>query len=260
MTNIIRADIYRIIRGKSLYIISLLVVLFGLMVVIAATLTDATLPFVNASPEALELNGINSAGLLFSNGPMLTFLLIPLVMMVAGPIFTDGTAKNEIAWGISRTRLYTARLIIVTVVCGLMLLVYLTAGMIFATILRGFGDYIPYGYWFNIIKTIVLQSFMFSAASWMGIFLIFTIKSGYAFVEVFMGVMVAPTLIAVLFMNANIDLSRVLDFDITTNIGRLGAVADMDTRGILMALVVGAVWMVIPTIIGLIRFQKAEIK
>jgi len=92
MTNIIRADIYRILRGKTLYLAFGILTAFLIFMISAGAINGVDLPFVVSN--TVEFNGMNSVFFLLPNVSILTFFAIPLITIVAGPVFQDKTSKK----------------------------------------------------------------------------------------------------------------------------------------------------------------------
>ena len=102
MLNIIRADIHRLRHGKAVpltFLILLLGVFAGTMI------TEVAAPGV----------------VLAEYGLVVPFLLA-LIYVVCAPDFNSSTIKNGVAAGISRGKIYAARLISSTILCELLFL------------------------------------------------------------------------------------------------------------------------------------------
>jgi len=258
MINIFRADLYRIFRGKGIYITFLALLGYIGMIIAANMAGDIILPFVDAAAD-VQLNGANSTYLLFANTMLLPFFIMPLFFVVTAPIFHEGTAKNEVSWGISRVRLYISRLILVAVLCMMLYVFYIGAGMLAATLVGGFG-YMSEGFWINLLLVMGAHLFMLIAASWFGVFLVFSFKVFYAIEFAYMGVLMGPLLVSAIFMGANVDAGFLLNFDFMTNFMALGFLREMNVYETLASLAIGAALLVVSTAAGLVKFIKAEIK
>ncbi|MCL1787042.1 MAG: hypothetical protein FWG38_03575 [Defluviitaleaceae bacterium] len=259
MMNIIRADIFRLWRGKQILGVFALAALASAVLVVVSSVTGSGPGAANSDTPQLVLTGATSPDMLNSFIWLFLMITVPVFTIVTGPIFTDGAVKNEVAWGISRTKLYVSRMIVCAVLCVLLLLTYKGVGMGMATILEGFG-YAPPGYWSNLLLSLTAQSFIMVAACMFGILLVFTVKNPFVVVELYAGVIIFPAIVAMILGGANIDISQIMYFDLTTNLVLFGDIGSMATRNILLALATGAAWFIIPTIIGLAKFQRKEIK
>jgi hypothetical protein len=187
---------------------------------------------------------------------------VPIFTCVAGPIFMDGTAKNEVSWGVSRIKLYLARVIVCAILCVSLLATYYGVGIAVATPFGGFGDGTE-NFWTNFLLTFAAQSLMMVAACMLGIFLVFSMKNVVGVIEVFAGIFALPAMVTQ-FLPFMFDINmenimRFLYFDLTTNMVRLGNISGLETRSLLIILAVGAGWLIIPTVIGIHKFQRKEV-
>jgi len=275
MLNIFAADIYRIIRGKALYITLAVLLATNLLMVISlhalqsgmepvgimiGAPEDAQEIFEAAMTEMPAMNGINVTGLLTQSMENFVFFLLPIIVVVAGTIFTHGTVKNDISFGVSRTKLYMSKLLLSIGFGGLFLTYYMVTGGLIATIIGGFGGPAPAGHWSNLIQVLGAQSVLLMAMICIGIFLAFTTKRTAAVNAAFIAFIFVPLMIINLLSMANPALERLSDFDITTNIIRLANLRYMETGEIATALGLGAFWILATTFGGIALFNRAEIK
>ena len=265
MINIIRADIYRILRGKALYITS--VILMALNVMVIGTMTVGGINFGNTWDDLgivapyLGFDGLGSAALLYTRMDNMIFFLLPLVYMTAMPLFNDSTIKNDIACGVSRTKIYMSKLTLSAVLCILLVVFYMGTGMLLATVLRGFGGPAPAGYWLSLFQTLGAQLFVMLAVTCFTVFLIFTTRCGAVVNSVFVAYFLVPPMIIITLMNAvSPRFVRLFDFVLTFSINRLGFFDQLSAGDILTALGVGAAHILACTVGGIALFMRAEIK
>jgi len=269
MRNLIRADIYAIVRGKALYITFAVILALNILVIsthnsgggINIGFEFDAEQAANATIQQQGLDGIGSAMLLYTNMDIMVYFLLPLIILAAAPIFKHGTVKNDLAWGISRTKLYMSKLVLCISLCILMVVFYMTSGMLLATITNGWGSVTPDGYWLGLIQTLGAQLFMLIALACIGVFLVFTTKRTAAVNGAYIAFCFVPLMImSLLFETGVVTSQRMMDFDITMGINRLGFLSQLQTSSILTIFAVGAGYMVLSTVGGLALFRKAEIK
>ncbi|MCL2367815.1 MAG: hypothetical protein FWC72_02370 [Oscillospiraceae bacterium] len=268
MRNLIRADVYKIVRGKALYItFAVLLVMIILNVTTgAAMITIVAEDGGVMAPLGIEIygepDGLAGAVIaVFSSMEQLVFVLLSFVMLVSVPIFSSGTVKNDIARGVSRTKLYLSKMIICGALCILMYLVYLGVGMLSYVIVNGLGSPTPAGFWATLMQAASAQLFILLAISCVGLFLVFTTKRSGMVIGIYIAFFLLPTMLLNLLSLFNADLALALvNFDMTTSIGRLGFFDQLRTGEILTVLGVGAGYILASTTIGLASFRKAEIK
>jgi len=268
MRNLIRADVYKIVRGKALYIT--FAVLF-VMVILNVTTGMAMITLVAEdggvmAPLGIEIYGetdgfVSAVIAVFSSMEQLVFVLLSFVMLVSVPIFSNGTVKNDIARGVSRTKLYLSKLIVCGVLCVLMYLAYVGLGILSYVIVNGFGSPVPAGFWLTLIQAVGAQLFILLAVTCFGLFLVFTTKRSGMVIGIYIAFFLLPTMLLNLLSLFHPDLALTLvNLDMTTSIGRLGFINQLEIREILTILGIGAGYILASTTFGLASFRKAEIK
>ena len=265
MINMIRADMYRILRGKALYITFAVLILLNIMVV--GTMSVSGINFGNTWDDMgiavpyLGFDGLGSAALLYTRMDNIVFILLPLVYAVVMPIFANSTIKNDIASGASRPKLYISKLALSAVLCVVMIVFYMGTGMLLATVLRGFGGPAPVGYWVNLLQTVGAQLFIMLAVTCFAVFLMFTLKSGAAVNSIFIAYFFVPTMVIMLLYQAvHPWFIRLMDFLLMFSINRLGFLDQLSTGEVLTALGVGLAHILVCTLGGIMLFKRAEIK
>jgi len=213
-----------------------------------------------AELQAITLNGVYVTEVLTQNMENFVWFLLPIFVVTAAAIFTHGTVKNDIAFGISRTRLYMSKLMLSVGISVLFLLFYMGTGMLIATVISGFGGPAPAGHWTNLIQVLGAQLFMLIAMVCVGIFFVFTTKRTAAVNGAFIAFVLIPAVIISLLSIANPSLERLLYFDMTSRIINLAGLRYMEARDIAKALGLGAFYMLATTIGGIALFRRAEIK
>ena len=279
MWNLIRADFYRIIRGIALYITLAVVLALNLLIVgtlhafqsgafdesleAAAAMGNAdALDAAMAEIQAMTINGVQITSILTGSMENFLWFLLPIVIVVASTIFTHGTVKNDIAFGLSRTKLYVSKLLLATAIGIVFLLFYMGTGMLLATLFGGFGGPAPVGHWSNLFQVLGLQFILIFATICIGIFLAFTTKRTAAVNGIFIALLLVPPLVISLLELASPGFSRLFDYDISYNtirLSRLGCCC-LETRDLMHALGLGAFYILATTIGGIALFRRAEIK
>jgi|GEM_PF-745633 len=272
MLNMIRSDIYRLLRHKGIWILTAIIIGYAAFIIVPQSISDISMPLVY-TPDAV-MNGINSTISLFGGAVWFMLFLVPIVTILCGQIFQDSTVKNEVSYGFSRTKIYVTRLIEVTMMVIIFYTLYIAFGMGLATVLNGWGGPASPVFWTSTLSIFGLQLLNAIATSWIGIFLIFTIKSGYVFTEVYIGVMFLPQVIWSLLSVTGLNLGWLLYFDLMANMAGIAqyfllgsylyafpqSSLTFSRFGITFTIMFGGVWMLITTVLGLLRFNSIEVK
>jgi len=266
MMNIIRADIYRLLRGKAIYFTFAVLLLMNILTIATSSqggiIVDVSEQESLSSFEDVDViyNGMNIPEVLYKSTPNLVYLLLPLIIAVASPMFSHGAIKNSLSYGMSRTKLYISKLIFSSVLALILMLLYILSGILLATMIRGFGGTPPDGYWLNIIKICCAQSFMLLAMNSIGIFLAFTTKRTAIVNGAYIAFCLIPTSIIMLLMQVEPDFVKVFDYEIHQLILKFGSIAEMVTTDFVKSFVTGAIYIIAPTIAGTLLFKRSEIK
>ena len=265
MMNILRADVYRLIRGKALYITFAVLLALNVMVVVVGAVGGVNHAnqhrAIGIEMPDIGFNGMGSAALLYTRMDNIIFFLLPLVIAVAVAMFSNRTVRNDIAWGMSRTKLYLSKLILSGGLCIVLIAFYMGTGMLMATAAQGFGGPAPAGYWQNLFATVGAQTLAMLAVTSMGVFFSFLFKSSAAVTGIFMAFFLVPILVIdVLAHLVDPRFYRLLDFDLMFIVNRLGFFSQLETRVVVSAMATGAVYILATTIGGIALFNRAEIK
>jgi ABC-type transport system involved in multi-copper enzyme maturation permease subunit len=266
MINIIRADIYRILHGKAIYITFALAEIILIVFLIGVTSQDSATPaeiYANTWGYTPENAGYDSMGIAASVLYFVTkdtvYYLLALFILTAAPLFSHSTIRNDLSHGVPRTTLYVSKLILSFLLCFAMMFFYIATGMLIAAIMQGVGT-APEGHWLIFLKTCSAQFFMLLALTSVGIFLVFTTKHTAAVIGAFLAFCLIPGVFIESLSSAYPNLRHILDYDIISNITKLAFIEMLETSDLIRILGSGLLYMTVPTAAGIILFKKADIK
>jgi len=265
MFNLIRADMYRILRGKGLYITFavLLVVnifVFGMFNAAETGVIDF------GGEEVVEIMGVfgltGSAIPASLSGSMdnIVWFMLAVIMLVAASIFDNNTVKNDVAWGMCRIKLYMSKLILSAIICVALMLFYIGTGMLIATVVNGFGGPVYSGYWMNMLQVFLAQLLLMLGVTSVGIFLVFTTKRSGLSLGLYIAFLLVPMVVIQLLVMANSSWEWLAYYDLPSSLNMLVDIRYMETNSIIRALGLGAFYLFGGTILGVVLFRRAEIK
>ena len=269
ITNIIRADMYRLFRGKAIYItFAILLALAVLNVfisdaVVEATITIGVVTMEEANeaslPEAPAFTGARAAMLAVSNMGIMAFFFLPLIIIVSMTMFSTGAVKNELSAGLSRTKLYAAKFILSFCLCMALMFSYAFSNFLLATISNGFG------YWGGDLVPFLLKGFgalmlITLAFASLGVFLSFTTRRTAAVNGLYLAIILIPAMIVSVVVLAFPGAIAYMDYDLFNQFHVfLYAVVNPSSQ-LIRSIAVCLAFIIIPTIAGVSFFRKAEIK
>lgn len=281
MLNIIRADIYRIVRGKGVYItFAALLAVIVLQVVgganINAGITTDTFDMLNVDMEALSLADFNEETISISDlfrpptgreaafqmmgaSSNILYVLLPLLFFVGVADFSSGGARNTLACGISRGKYYCSKLILSCAFCALLLVFYVVVSVVAATIRSGFGGAFNGAYVLDVVKIFLPQLLLCLAGACVGNFFVFLFRSP-AFTGIYIAFLLVPAILILALMFVSGWFERLYDYELTASIGALAKIASMSSGEIVKTLLVGVGYIVLAVAGGFAVFRKAEIK
>ena len=273
MLNIIRADLFRIFKGKGIYVtLSILLILASVTALLAgnpvadieqnptaykvAGLVISLDDKATTSPEELTIGisgGFDSMRNALLTSPQLFYLLLAVVIFVCCTDFSSNTVKIHLTSGISRSKYYLSKLILSVIFCLLFLLLFLVITMGIGTMINGFGASTATQR--NVFLHSLLSSlFLFSGIAAFFTFLAFVTQRSIAVVSWFLVWYVTPQLLSLIVG----DKALLIDSGmIATKLAYISAFLPGD---IIVGFIYAFVLLVGFTALGLIIFTKADIK
>jgi len=273
MMNIIRADIYRIMRGKGLYI-TLLIVLGAIIMQSAGggqlvTGIDYDAVVLMQNPENLENmqlqdyferpTGAHAPFRAMASASNIVYFLLPLLCFIGVVDFSSGAVKNTLAKGVSRVKYYGAKLILTCACCAMLHLAYVLIFTIVATIVSGFGGAFDGEFIFNVARTFLAQLLVLLAVACVGNFLVFLMRSA-AVIGVYIAFALVPIIVIMLLTVFDDWFLRLFNYELTTTIGMMNHIGTLPSREIAMGLLVAAGYMLAATAGGYLLLRRAEVK
>jgi len=279
MMNIIRADTYRIMRGKGLYIsLAVLIVVIALISLTGGTvgMSYGGMEVLDESIEAIandsteQLSAERSAAFRAPTGTMVVnkatsssnnvlYFLLPLVIFVSIADFSSGGAKNTLAGGINRAKYYFSKLILTFILCAIFLLIYVLLSILLASIFNGFGGTFDGAFIAGVLKILLSQLWLCLAAVCVANFFAFLLRSA-AYVGVYIAFLLLPPLLLYSLSLVNEWFINLFDYELTMNIGLMANIGALSGGEIAKSMLIGAGYIAAAVIGGFAIFKKAEIK
>ncbi|MDR0294479.1 MAG: ABC transporter permease [Oscillospiraceae bacterium] len=276
MRNILRADIYRLVRGKSLYIT--FAVLLG--VVLLQILSGANMNAGVSTGSFVEMDNmenmmeaeINLDDLFHSptgaEAPFqamdvtsnILYFMLPLFVIIGTADFSSGGAKNTLSGGVSRAKYYASKLILSCIGCTLLLLVYVLFSTLLATAVNGFGGAFDGAFMSDVLKIFLPQLFLCLAGVCVGHFFVFLFQRSGAFTGVYIAFLLLPGIVIMLLTLVSDGFVRLYDYELTMNISSLTQISAMSAGEIARTVAVGTGYIIAAAIGGYALFKRAEIK
>ncbi|MCL1807366.1 MAG: ABC transporter permease [Oscillospiraceae bacterium] len=281
MRNIIRADLYRIVRGKGLYI-TLAVLLLIIAMQIAGGLqmntgvtdmyiyTEDGLEFVNPFELAEEdltfdsiihqVTGKEVPSHFMGSTANLLYFLLPLIIFIGAVDFSSGAVKNTLSGGVSRVKYYFSKLIMACVWCVLLLVFYVFTAMLVATLVNGFGGTLDGEFVSYFAKVFFMQLWLCLACTCVANFILFAFRKSSGVIGGNIAFFFGPSLIFLLLAQIHDWFENLFFYDLNMSIGLMPQVNLMPAGDVLRSVLVGAGYITVAIAGGYALFKKAEIK
>ena len=263
MMNLMRADMYRILRGKAVYISLAVMVLLAALVVFVFRIAPATGIITEEDvfvPVAENyMTGAMGAELAIGGMNNIAFIFLVGIVVTAMAAFSSGAVKNELTIGIGRTKFYFSKWLLTCLLSISAMLIFLAMFIIFATFVDGFG-YWGDGYLAEVLTSFGLQSILAIAFSSIGVFFSFVTRKAAAVNGLYIAFMLVPTFIIALLAEA---FPRAMDFvvyDMSFLFGVFATAANQPTADIVRGVIIGLGYILVSTVAGVLLFRKAEIR
>ena len=280
MRNIIRADLYRIFKGKGVYVaiatfIAYLILLVGSsgMGTIGVDVSsiqnpdDVTMVEVADGVEVAirdftptKVTGRIAPKALADGVSDLIYFFLPFIVIIVAADFSTGTVKNLLAGGLSRTKYFMSKMILIGIICVIIVLMFLIFSIGISTIINGFGGSFDSELLKEIAKIYLPQTYLLFAYACIGLFLAFTFRSKAALISIYLAFSLVPTIIIFILQTANEKFVELIQYDLVFNIKTFAFPDGAYPPDLTRAAIMGAIFILGCAIGGMLLFKKAEIK
>lgn len=262
MANIIRADLYRIFRGKAIYITFGVLIAFLVFEAIAGTgsIGIATEELLEDTTDITKTTGMTIPFMMASATTNLTYFILPLLICIAGTDFSCGAVRNTLSRGISRTMYYFAKLVPVLILTVIIQLLNLVVPIIVATVRNGFGGDFTVEWLVSVLKPYGIQVLLLLAFACVGIFIVFLTKRTAAINAVFIAFTMVPQILFMIAAAISPKLEGLMNYDMNVNLSALSNYSQLATEDITRAILLGVFYILVSTGFGILLFRKSDIK
>jgi ABC-2 type transport system permease protein len=270
MLNLIRADLYRIVRGKALYITAAVLIGFTILLVLSqesfvigvdnTTLNEARIEEMQQI-DALqgETNtGSGIARVLYSTD-WLQYFMLSVIIFVAAPIFSHGTIKNSLSSGVSRVKIYLSKLILILAGIAVMMVLYMGFGMLLATFRHGFGSPTA-GYWGELFKVLGTQFVVLSGFAGIGALLVFATKRVAIVNSAYIAYHLVPALVISILRGRFPSAIKYYDYFLGGLSSKFEILPMLPSSEVAQIIAAALTYLVVTTVLGVALFKKVDVK
>lgn len=259
MINLMKADLYRIFRGKGFYIAFSVIIAWCAITVFVFRAAGVTIGLQEYQPAADYMTGIIAAWISLQNvAGMLYILFMVMFVMVVMSGFSSGAIKNELTTGIGRGKFYLSKFILSVFLCLFLQLFNFGVTVLLALPMDGMGEWggsITY-----LVQSFALQSLIMVGLVSVGIFICFVTQKTAATIGLFLAFTFVPALVVSLMMVAFENAINFLNYDLTSQLSFFENISLLEDVQIIRGVIIGLIYIIVPTIAGIAIFVKGEVK
>jgi len=270
MFSMMKADFWRIFRGKGIWI-TLVILLLSNLLMAGSFLSDGVdfeLEFgVEIGFEEMEYDDDYvdvGAGLPFYGGNIPTYVtseiilifILPIINFISIADFSSGAVGNAIATGINRKSHYLSKMILSCLIVAIMFISFIFIPTVIVTIFNGFGG----GFAKGTLVMFLGRFLLTMAATSFAIMLSFVTKKAEKVMGIYFLVLFAPNMILHILGQIYGVFRNWVDYEFISSFVQLDVQYYLSTTDTVRIFVMGAVVLVLSVVIGLWSFRKAEIR
>jgi ABC-type transport system involved in multi-copper enzyme maturation permease subunit len=260
MFNLIKADLYRIVKGKAIWITFFLLLIFLIVSALAGSVGTAgiyneTLDTVMS--ENTKLSGSLVQLYQMATGDNLFYFFLPIMVIVITSDFNNRTAGNVLARGISRTKFYLTKLLLVTFLSLIFVAVYVTVPLIVGTLRYGMGTAFET---FDYFKILCTQLPIYLAIIALGTFIGFTFKKTATLNAIYIPIFIVSQLAITILVQFNTRFKFLFDYELAIFIRKNAFNSNITSTDIMHSVILGISVIIVVSTIGISLFKKSEIK
>ena len=261
MLNLIRADLYRLAHGKTLWVTTGLLSLFALLMgsgIFAPTLR-MTIGHNRVEQSSPLINGAQAPFVLMASPEYLLYALLPLLIAVACADFTHGAIKNTLSRGRSRAQVYAARLLLASLIGIALDLLQIALALVAGASALGFGQPFNPAYFGRLAEVFLLQMPLILGVISTGIFLTFLFQRIIPTVGVYLLGFTTIFMLTTLWAANPAEFRLWLRYDILYGL-RMIATQVLPSPDAFRWAALGAGTMLASTALGILAFQKSDLR
>lgn len=276
MLNIVKSDLFRIFKGKAIYIVILVIIIMTIVNVISMSAGSVGLSLgssmnqndmelmgkLNSAKSIGEFRKIMKEGASFAldknilaQSMNLYYFFIVIVVIIVSTDFSNKSVKNTLSSAISRKRYYLSKLILITILCTAIIVFHNCFSYFLNMIVNGSNFASNFG---EIIKITVMQLPLLYGIMSLLVSLAFILKKTSLFNSISIPFIMVVQLIAMGIINLFRLEADWFNYEIQVALQKI--VTSSNTIYIRNCILLGIAYIIVFNLIGYFSFKKAEIK
>ncbi len=261
MLNLMRADLYRLFHGRTLWLTLAALSLFCLFAGSGRFSPIFRVTFGGRRVEQVSqvTSGAQAPFALMASPEYLIYFFLPVLLVIACSDFSTGAIQNTLSKGHPRSRVYLARLILSSFIAVVFALFGIVLPLISGTLLLGFGMPLTVGYFEKLAVTYLLQLPLFLGIISLGILLAFLMRKLALVAAIYLVLFTAAWLAVTVLPAVSGPWATLLNGEILFNLEQAVSWPVLSPTDIIRIASLGIVYVLITTGLGVFIFQRSDI-
>ncbi len=261
MLNLIRADLFRLARGKTLWVTAGLLSLFSLLTgsgIFAPTIR-MTVGNNRVEQSSKLINGSQAPFALMAFPEFLIYAILPVLIAAACADFTHRTIQNTLSRGCSRRQVYVSRLLLVCLIGMILDLLQIALALVAGAAALGINQPLNGVYFEQLAEVFLLQIPLVLGIVSTGVLLVFLFRRDFTAAVVYLLLLTAAFMLTTLWASHPAQYSPLLQFDILYGL-RVVATQTLKVQEVFHWIALGAGTLLVSTALGILTFEKSDVR
>ncbi|NEZ47155.1 hypothetical protein FDF74_08025 [Clostridium niameyense] len=259
MMNLIKAELFKVKKEKNL--LFMVLGLIGILSLALFKLNNQTT--VIGIRNILNTNSVNfSVGSnilieILKSADILVLIFLPIIISTFMTDFSIGTVKNNVISGYSRSKIYISKLIVSSMICIFLVLVYSLVSFLILTLINGYDGNLTIKLILNTIKVISIQTPLYIAIISTTFMVGSITRSKSIVISIYLLYQVLVCMIVHLFQNLSLNIIR---YEPISNLDKAAHIGTNTFSNNITFILMGLIIIIISSTIGILRINKMDIK
>lgn len=259
MMNLMKSELYKVKKERYL-LITILGLLGTLCLVMFGFSNDIIVIGIKnvLGTNIVDLSsGSNILVEILKSADVLVLFFLPIIISVFMMDFSVGTIKNNIISGFSRTKIYISKLIISSVICLFLVLIYTILAFLLSILKNGYDGNLTFTLILEVGKVILIQLPLYISTITMAFMIGVLTQRKSVVITIYLLYQVIVLMFLAIIKKLPINIIK---YEPISNLDKAAYIGTNTFNDNLTFILIGISIMVITTTIGIINFNRMDIK
>lgn len=259
----IKADLFRLRKGKGIYIVFGILLSISLLYVFAGVMGTVGLGTNMEELDALSnivRTGYNTAIFCLQDLSIIQYIILAVMILIVGEDFTNNVKKNTLSRGSSRTKFILSKIVTILLLEIFVCFFYVTISVIGATLVNGFGGEFNLASIWEVLKRLLPQIYIIFSLLCLAMLILVLSKKTTATVFFFIALPMILSLVLMLlnlFPNSANLITALQGFDILSGLTSI-ATSNYSVEHVIKLLITSTIFVGLGTYFTTAVFKKSD--